>query len=152
MKKLVLVPCDLDEANAFVIRVHRHHGKATGHKFSLAAYSSDRDCIVGVAIVGRPVARMLDNGLTLELLRVATDGTRNACSFLYGAVRRAAFSLGYKRVITYVLGTESGVSLLASGWKCIGLAGGGTWSRKSRPRVDKHPAQKKIRWEVAVEG
>lgn len=143
---LQLFPCNLDEANVFVLRHHRHHGKVVGHKFSLACCFAD--AVVGVAIVGRPVARMLDDGLTLEVLRVATDGTRNACSFLYGAARRATFALGYKRLVTYVLDSEPGVSLLAAGWKCIGDAGGGTWSREGRTRVDKHPTQLKIRWEV----
>jgi hypothetical protein len=146
---LQLFPCDLDEANAFVKQHHRHHGKARGHKFSLGAALGEK--IVGVAIVGRPVARALDDGATLEVLRVATDGTRNACSFLYGACRRATFALGYKRLVTYTLSEESGISLRAAAWKCLGLAGGGSWSRPSRPRVDKHPTQRKFAWMVEAE-
>lgn len=144
---LWIVPCELDEANAFVKRHHRHHGKTIGHKFSLAVADEAAE-IRGVAIVGRPVARMADDGLTLEVLRVATDGCPNACSCLYGACRRATFALGYKRLITYTLDTEPGVSLQAAGWKLIGEVGGGSWSRKSRPRVDKHPTQGKFRWEA----
>ncbi len=102
----------------------------------------------GVATVGRPVARLLDDGWTLEVNRVATDGAPNACSALYGAARRATFALGYRKLITYTLPEEGGASLRASGWKCIGLAGGGTWNSKSRPRVDKAPTQQKIRWEI----
>ena len=93
---------------------------------------------------------MLDNGLTLEVNRVATDGTPNACSALYGAARRAAFALGYKKLVTYILDTEPGTSLRAAGWKCIGLAGGGKWGRQERPRVDLHPTQAKLRFEVEV--
>lgn len=143
---LIIIPCDLDDANAFVRQHHRHHGKVVGHKFSIAVVEGET--VVGVAIVGRPVARMLDNGLTLEVLRVATDGTKNACSILYGACRRATFALGYKRLVTYTLSTESGVSLRAAGWREIGAAGGGSWNVPSRPRVDKHPTQLKIRWEA----
>jgi hypothetical protein len=144
---LTVIPCDLSDANAFVKRWHRHHPPVVGHKFSIAV--ADSECnVVGVAIIGRPVARSLDNGWTLEVTRVATDGTHNACSALYGAARRAAFALGYRRLVTYTLATESGSSLVGSGWKTIGEAGGGSWNRRSRPRVDKHPTQVKIRWEV----
>ena len=141
-----MVPCDLSEANAFVELHHRHHGPVVGHKFSLAVAKGDTVC--GVAIVGRPVARMLDDGLTLEITRVATDGTKDACSALYGAARRAAFALGYRRLVTYTLPSESGASLRGAGYRCIGEAGGGTWSCPSRPRVDKHPLQTKLRWEA----
>jgi hypothetical protein len=146
---LELLPLDLDEANALVEKWHRHHDPVTGHKFSLGAWCEEKG-FVGCAIVSRPVARMLQDGLTLEVNRVSTDGTHNACSFLYGAARRATFALGYKKLITYTLPEEGGSSLRAAGWKCIGEAGGGKWSRKLRPRVDTHPEQKKLRWEVEV--
>jgi hypothetical protein len=138
----------LDEANAFVASVHRHHGPVVGHKFSLSAVLEGK--IVGVAIVGRPTARMRDDGLTLEVTRLATDGTRNACSFLYGACARACFALGFKRIGTYILASESGATLVASGWRCLGERGGGSWSVPSRPRVDKHPLQKKILFELEI--
>jgi hypothetical protein len=86
--------------------------------------------------------------MTLEVTRLATDGTRNACSFLYGAAARAAFALGYKRIGTYILDTEPGSTLKAAGWKLIGSAGGGSWSSKTRPRIDKHPTQGKLLWEA----
>ncbi len=143
---LEIIPCDLDEANAFILQHHRHHGTVAGHKFSIACCEGERVC--GVAIVSRPVARGLDNGLTLEVVRVATDGTKNACSILYGACRRACFALGYKRLVTYTLNDESGVSLTAAGWKVIAETKGGSWSCPTRPRVDKHPTQKKFRWEA----
>jgi len=142
---LDLTPLPLDEANAFIKQVHRHHGTVVGYKFALAA--SHDGVICGVAIVGRPVSRHLDDGLTLEVTRLATDGKKNASSFLYGACRRAAFALGYKRLITYTLPSESGSSLRAANWRCIGEAGGGAWSRSKRPRIDKHPLQTKLRWE-----
>lgn len=145
---LSIVPCELAEANEFVRLHHRHHKPTPGHKFSLACVEADRVC--GVAIVGRPVARMLDDGWTLEVNRVATDGTRNACSALYGAARRACFALGYRRLVTYTLPSESGASLRGAGWKLLGAAGGGKWSRPSRARVDLHPTQEKLRWEVTA--
>jgi hypothetical protein len=90
---------------------------------------------------------MLDDGWTAEVTRVCTDGTRNACSILYGACWRAARALGYRRLVTYTLAHESGASLRAVGWRLIGQAGGGSWSRAARPRVDRHPTQCKLRWE-----
>jgi hypothetical protein len=146
-QKLTVVPCAIDEANAFVEQFHRHHSPVVGAKFSVAV--SDGEKVVGVAIVGRPVARMLDDGWTLEVTRLATDGTKNACSALYAAAWRAARAMGFKKLVTYILDSESGTSVKAAGWKEIGKAGGGTWNRGSRPRVDKAPTQQKIRYEVS---
>lgn len=145
--RLSVVPCGLDEAKAFIAEHHRHHEPPVGHKFSLAV-ADDEGKIRGVATVGRPVARLLDDGWTLEVNRVATDGTPNACSMLYGAARRAAFALGYRKLVTYTLPEEGGASLRASNWRCIGVAGGGSWNCKGRPRVDKAPLQQKLRWEI----
>jgi hypothetical protein len=135
-----------DEANAFVSQYHRHHKPVPGMKFCIGI--SDGEKVVGVAIVGRPVARVLDDGWTLEVNRTCTTGEKNANSMLYGAAWRAAKALGYKKLITYTLPEESGSSLRAAGWKCVGEAGGGSWHCKSRPRVDKHPLQTKLRWEA----
>lgn len=143
--RLRVVPIELNEANAFVSEHHRHHRPVVGHRFSLAAALGER--IVGVAIVGRPVARGNQDGWTVEVNRVATDGEANCCSFLYGAARKAAFALGYRRIITYTLATEPGASLRGAGFTLLGKRGGGTWSRPSRPRVDKHPLQEKFLWE-----
>ncbi len=144
--RLATVPLGLDEANAFVRQHHRHHRPVVGHKFSIGA--AIRDKIVGVAIVGRPVSRERDDGLTLEVTRLCTDGTRNACSFLYGAAARAAFALGYKRIGTYILASEPGISLTAAGWRQIAEVRGRSWSCPSRPRVDKHPTQSKLLFEA----
>ena len=146
---LRIVPCPLAEANAFVLLHHRHHGGAVGCKFCVAVESSDRE-IVGVAIVGRPVARKLDDGFTLEVTRLCTTGNvKNAASCLYAACRRASFALGYRRLVTYTLADyETGTSLVASGWTFSGLSPGRSWSVPSRPRVDKHPLGKKVRWET----
>lgn len=143
---LELVPISLKEANAFVEKYHRHHKPVVGHKFSVAASNGEK--IVGVAIVGRPVARYLDDGWTLEVNRLCTDGTKNACSFLYSAAWRAARNMGYKKLITYILKSENGSSLKASGWKCIGEAGGLRWTGKRRPEIDLYPAQMKLRFEI----
>lgn len=143
--KLRHVRIGLDEANAFVTANHRHHRAVVGHLFSIGASVGDR--IVGVAIVGRPVSRFRDDGLTAEVTRLCTDGTRNACSFLYGASARAAFALGFKRIGTYILASEPGTSLTGTGWRMIGETPGKSWSVPSRPRVDKHPLQKKMLFE-----
>lgn len=142
----VLVPLPLDEANAFVAQHHRHHQPAVGHKFSLGAAVDGH--IVGVAIVGRPVARGYDNGSTLEVVRCCTDGTRNACSWLYTRSWRAVEALGYTKLITYTLASESGASLRGAGWTVVGQVRGRSWSCDSRPRVDKHPLQDKLCWEA----
>lgn len=142
---LEIVPISLAEAKAFVQQHHHHHRPPVGHKFSIACAVDSH--IVGVAIIGRPVARMLDDGWTLEVTRLCTNGVKNGCSKLYSAAWRAARAMGYKRLITYLLNTEPGISVRAAGWKCIGQCGGGSWSRESRPRIDKHPTQFKIRWE-----
>lgn len=142
-------PISLAAANAYVVANHRHHGACRGHKFSLAAVGND-GAVHGVAIVGRPVARRIDDGFTLEVNRLCTDGTRNACSMLYGAARRAAIAMGYRRMVTYTLESESGKSLKASGWTHVFTSRGGSWSVPSRPRSDKAPICAKHRWEVSL--
>lgn len=145
-ERLRLVTIGLDEANAFVARHHRHHRAVVGHKFSLGAALGER--IVGVAIVGRPVSRRRDDGMTLEVTRLCTDGTRNACSFLYGAAARACFALGFARLGTYILASESGTSLRAAGWRLVATTPGRSWSVPSRPRVDTHPLGSRTLWEA----
>jgi hypothetical protein len=148
MQTLSITPIDFAEANAFVEKFHRHHKPIQGCKFCVAV--SDGDKVVGVAIVGRPVARLLDNGWTLEVNRCCTDGTKNACSMLYSAAWRAAKALGYMRLITYTLPEEGGSSLRASNWRCLGLRGGGNWNVKSRPRIDTDELLRgqKLLWEA----
>lgn len=148
--KLEIVPCTIAEANEYVRRYHRHHKPMKiGYYFAIAVVD-EIGTVRGVAIVGRPVSRVLEDGWTAEVRRVATDGCPNACSALYAAAWRAARAMGWRKLITYTLQTESGASLRGAGWRCIGTAGGGSWSRPNvgRPRVDKHPIQEKFRWEV----
>ena len=117
-------PISIHEANIFVERFHRHHGKKVGCKFAIAVYG---DQLHGVAICANPVARNADDGLTLEVARLCTDGTHNACSILYGACARIAKDMGYRKIQTYILQSESGASLKASGWICEGEAGRPSW-------------------------
>lgn len=152
-RKFTIERLELAEANAFVAAHHRHHKRVVGHVFSIGAATADSldggaRKIVGIAIVGRPVARGRDDGVTAEVTRLATDGTKDACSFLYGAASRAAFALGFKRIGTYILASEPGTSLAAAGWRMIGEVRGRSWSCESRPRVDKHPTQAKLLFEV----
>lgn len=111
---LRIVPVNHQQANQFITDWHRHHRPAPGYKFAVGAALGDT--LVGVATVGRPVARLLDDGLTAEVTRVATDGTAHACSALYGACWRAAKAMGYARALTYTQDGESGASLRAAGW------------------------------------
>lgn len=141
---LEIVPLNFAAACDFVAAVHRHHTPPRGCKFSLGVRQSGN--LVGVAIVGRPVSRMLDDGRTAEVTRLCTDGTPNACSALYGAAARAAKAMGFVRIITYTLESEPGTSLKASGWLAEGKTDGGSWSRGPRARLDKHPTCPKTRW------
>lgn len=153
---LSVIPISLKKANCFVEELYRHHTKVQGHKFSLGVIDNDK--MVGVCIVGRPVSRYLDDGMTLEVTRLCTDGTKNACSILYGRSARIAKDMGYSKIITYILQSENGSSLKASGWICEGETGGGNWSVPSRPREiissqmslfpqkEKYPTEKKMRW------
>lgn len=145
---LTVVPITLAEAKVFIERHHRHHPPPVGHILSVAV-ADDAGVVRGVATVGRPVARMLDDGFTAEVNRCCTDGARNACSMLYGAAWRAARAIGYRKLITYTLPEEGGASLRAAGWRLVGQAVGGRWSRNTRPRIDVHPTQQKLRWEAA---
>lgn len=142
---MFLIPISLKDANAFVAEHHRHHKPVVGHKFSIGCAQEGR--LVGVAIVGRPVSRHLDDGLTLEVNRLCTTGEKNACSMLYAAAARAAKAMGYSKIITYTLDTEPGTSLRAAGWLCAGPAGGVRWTGSRRPAADLCPPQKKLRYE-----
>ncbi|MCD8398798.1 MAG: hypothetical protein LUD12_16770 [Lachnospiraceae bacterium] len=142
---LELTPITLREANAFVQSYHRHHKPSQGHKFSIGAMEDGH--LVGVAICGRPVSRRMDDGFTLEVNRLCTDGTKNACSILYGAAYRAAKAMGYHRVITYILESESGTSLKAAGYLCEGRAGGLEWNGERKPKSEnQYPHEMKTRW------
>ncbi len=146
--RLTVVPIAFGEAAAFVEQVHRHLPRSpVGHKFSIAV-ADEAGLVRGVAIVGRPIARPLDDGWTLEVTRLATDGAANACSMLYAAAWRAARAMGWRRLVTYTLAEESGASLRAAGWRTVAEVVGRSWNCASRPRVDRAPAQHKLRWEA----
>lgn len=133
-----LRPVTRDVAFGFIKQHHRHHNVPTGGLWWHGAHDSEGN-LVGVAIVGRPVARALDDGLTMEVTRLCTTGEPNACSVLYAACRRVAIDKGYRRGLTYILDTENGASLRASGWAHLWTTNGGSWDTPSRPRTDKAP-------------
>lgn len=145
---LYILPLDLREANEYVRRHHRHHGPARGCKFAIGVGMEGSAEVRGVAIVGRPVARHLQDGWTLEVTRLATDGVKGGCQALYAAAWRAARAMGYRRVITYIVRSESGVSLKAAGWRMVGEVPKRSWHRDLRPRIDKSEPQERLRWEV----
>lgn len=144
---LRIVPCSNERAKAYVEQVHRHHGPSVQARFSLAVIDED-GLARGVAMVGRPVARLLDDGWTLEVNRVATDGCANACSALYGAARRVAREMGYARLVTYTREDEGGISLRASGWTDDGPIRARSWNMPGRPRTDKTEIVRRTRWTV----
>lgn len=140
-------PITLKQAKQFVDEHHRHNKPPTGHKFSVGLFNGQK--MLGVAIAGRPVARALDDGLTLEVTRTCTDGTRNANSMLYGAIVRAAKAMGYQKCVTYTQGDESGASLRGAGWiPTENLKARNGWDAPSRPREDiGSGGVERIRWE-----
>ena len=140
-----IVPITLRTANAFVGSNHRHHKPTVGHKWSIGLMKDEQ--LVGVAIVGRPVSRHLDTGLTAEVTRLCTDSTPNACSKLYGACARIAKEMGYTKIQSYILDVENGTSLKASGWIMEAVSPGGQWVRNDGivNRTDQ-PLNAKQRW------
>lgn len=147
---LTVVPVELVEANAFIASFHRHHHPVIGHRFSIGCIDSG-GVLHGVLVAGRPVARLVPIRAVLEVTRLATDGTYNACSILYAAAARAAKAMGFERIHTYVLDEEPGTSLAASGWKYDGVAGGGQWKHTDgRPRRTDQPTTPKGRWVRAL--
>lgn len=146
--RLQLQPMTLREARVFVARHHRHHDAPVGGLFAVAV--SDGEQVAGVAVVGRPVSRFLDDGWTAEVTRCCVlEGFRNACSMLYAAAWRAARALGYRRLVTYTLAREPGGSLRAAGWREVGRTQDARgWDRPGRPRVDTYPLEQKRIWEA----
>lgn len=144
--KLRIRHCELKDANAFVAELHRHHKPVVGHRWSCSVVKED-ETVAGVAIVGRPVSRNCDQRMVVEVTRVCTDGTPNACSALYGATCRQQRALGYHKAQTYILESEPGTSLRAAGWRPKARTQGGSWSWAGRPREDNAPLDRKVRWE-----
>jgi hypothetical protein len=138
------VPIERNEAVAFVDKLHRHHDGVAKDKYRLACALDGE--IVGVIQVGRPDARALCDGKTLQVIRTCTDGTQNACTFLLGSAARIAKDLGYCKLITYILDTEDGTSLKAAGWHKEADIKGHSWDCPSRPRKTTAPTCDKQRW------
>lgn len=157
------VPLELKQAQDYIHKYHRHHEPAHRDKFRIGCVEDGE--IIGVIQVGRPVNRYLDDGYTLEVLRLCSNGKKNVCSFLYSKAARIAMEMGYKRIITYILESEAGTSLKAAGWHLDKSGvGGGSWDVPSRPRVmeeqqlslfeeprKKYPAERKQRWVKELE-
>lgn len=142
-----IVPISLKVANAYIDAHHRHHhGKKNGYRFAVGL-ADDAGGLIGVAIASNPASRSQADGLTLEVSRTCTAGEKNANSMLYGAIRRVAIAMGYRRLITYTMPEESGASLRAVGWVITGETRGESWNRPGRARVDLHQVGPKVRWE-----
>lgn len=141
---LRLTPATVKFAMKYVREHHRHLPRVVGGLYAVAVKADNS--VRGVAITGRPKARMADTGWRAEVTRVATDQTRNACSMLYGASERAAKALGYCEIITYTLPEEGGASLRAANWEDMGLAGGGDWGNDKRPRKPSVRPEVKRKW------
>lgn len=141
---LEIRPIHLSAAKEYVRDYHRHNIPPVGGKFAISCYIDDKLC--GVAICGRPTARAFDDGRTLEIYRNCTNGTPNACSKLYGACLRIAKNMGYLRVFTYTLESESGASLKASNFRCDGTAGGVAWTGERHRDYFISPREMKKRW------
>lgn len=149
--QLRLVPVDWRTACEFCRSWHRRHpDPPPGHKFRVGV-ANEEDVLVGVAIVGRPIARAFDDGLTVEVSRTVTDASSNVNSMLYGAVARAAFALGYRRVVTYTEESESGSSLRAAGYRIVAQRPARKgWDTPSRPREPGRDHMPRTLWEALV--
>jgi hypothetical protein len=147
---MTLRPITYKAACQLIEQLHRHHKPPQGWKYGIACYDGDRLC--GVATVGRPVARNMDDGLTAEVTRLCTDGTPNVCSFLYSACWRSAKAMGYRRMITYILDNENGASLRASGWNKLHLVPGRKWVHSGNERANEHPLCDKWCYGVGMSG
>ena len=155
-QKLVIKQITLKQANGFVLGNHRHHSKVVGHKFSIGCFSDSQ--VVGVVIIGRPISRKLDNGSTLEVTRLCTIGIKNTASKLLASSARIAKEFGYKKIITYILKSEEGISLKAAGWEleydnCGGLSWNSSGSINRTDKIidlfgetKKYPNELKQRW------
>lgn len=140
-------PLTIAQANAHIVAHHRHHKPVVGHRFSIGAVDEATGTLVGIAVVGRPVARGCDPYAVAEVTRLATDGTRNACSFLYARAARAAEAMGFDKIQTYILDSEDGTSLKAAGWRMEGDVYGRAWKRADGdPRRTDQPNTAKTRW------
>jgi len=145
--KLTIRPTNFRDANAFIHKYHRHaYPVKAGFKFAICVVD-ENEKVRGVAIAGNPIARMLDDGLTIEIRRNCTDGTPNACSMLYGACCRAAKAMGFRLAVTYTLQSENGTSLKASGFTPIAYVVERQWTSPSRFRLERDLIGDKIRWE-----
>lgn len=149
---LTIVPLTLAAANRHVAEWHRHHGAfPPGLDYFRIGAIDEAGVIHGVAIVARPPNRNSDDGLTCEVVRVATDGTHNCCSALYGGSAKIARLMGFHRIITYTLDSESGASLRAVGWKLAKEGIKSYWASHQVPgrtvKAREHYAQTKRRWE-----
>lgn len=145
------IPIELKTANEFVASLHRHHAPVYRDKFRIGC-CDDSGKLIGVIQLARPVSRVLDNGKTIEAVRLCTDGTPNACSFLYSRAARIAQEMGYEKIITYILENESGTSLKACGWHKEADTNGHNWSCPSRPRSTTAPTCNKQRWAKELYG
>lgn len=143
---LRVIPIDLDIANQLVSMWHRHHKPVRGYKFALGVIDNE-GLVHGGVIVGRPSARKIDFMTTLEVTRLVTDGTKNACSILYAAAACVAREMGYCKIITYILESEDGISLVSAGWKFESVTAGQQWKHTDgRPRRTDQPICDKKRW------
>jgi len=139
------VPLELKEANAFVAAHHRHNVPVKRDKWRFGVVDGN-GILIGVLQAAKPVARMLDDGKTIEIVRCCTDGTKNLCSFMLGRARRIAKAMGYCKMISYILESESGVSYSAAGWHKEADTRGHSWNTPSRPRTTVAPVCNKQRW------
>ncbi len=154
MGKLIAVPITIAEANQFVLSFHRHNKPTAGGRFAIGV--SDGSELWGVAIVGRPVARMLQDGTTAEVVRTCTkpDAPKGCNSFLYAHCWQAWRAMGGTRLVTYTLASESGASLRGAGWKVIDEVAprDNPWQGPDRSRQwQPIYGQLKLRWEVSEE-
>jgi hypothetical protein len=144
---MIVVPLSLRAANDFVEKHHRHSSRTSndGGKFAIGLELDGE--LVGVAIVGRPVARLLQQPGTAELLQccVKEGAPVGAGKKLNARCKRIWQLMGGTRLVTYTLASESGGSLSGSGFTREADVPGRQWNgskRGGRPIASKP----KTRW------
>lgn len=143
---LHVIPFTLKQANQLIAQLHRHHKPVVGHRFSLGCVGNS-GLVCGACVVGRPISREINQYQVAEVTRLVTDGTKNACSVLYAAAARVCKEMGFIKIQTYILETESGISLKAAGWTFEQMTTGGNWNHSCRKgRREDQPMCRKQRW------
>ena len=145
-KRLVMIAIERDVAKKFIEKNHSHLHTPSTWICHVAVADSGRLCCV--AVLNRPCARLLCDGKTAEVGRVASDGTPHAASKALSAITRVAALLGFGRIVSYTLLGEAGTTYVSCGYVATAVSAGGKWARGGETRTrESQQLGAKVRWE-----